>query len=229
MNKKPIRVLCADDHAFLVEGLRARFELEGDLEVVGRLATAEGLVREAERLNPDIVLVDVEMPGPDPFEAADDLHRVCPEARVVFLSAYVKDHFISAALRARAWGYFCKGDDARSLIDGLRRVARGEFVFSPTVAARCKPQDAGLAGAHAGARRAAPPSPPAPKFDGLTKREEEVLRMIGRGLSRAAIAKMLSRSPKTVDGHRERIMRKLDIHTNPDLVRFAIREGLVEA
>jgi two-component system response regulator NreC len=218
MNARKIRILCVDDHAFLVEGLRSRFALEPDMEVVGRLSTAEQLVPEVKRLRPDIVLLDIEMPGPDPFEAAEDLHRICPDAKVVLLSAYVRDHYLSAALRAGAWGYFSKGDDTDAIVEGIRKVAGGGFALGPKVAERCKPVKPG--------RR--PAAAPASRLEGLTSREQEVLRLIGRGLSRVEIAKHLCRSPKTIDGHRERIMAKLDIHTTPDLVRFAIREGLAE-
>jgi DNA-binding NarL/FixJ family response regulator len=181
MTDRPIRVLCVDDHAFLVAGLRARFELERDVECVGELESADRLVMEAKRLQPDVVLLDIEMPGPDPFEAVEDLHRALPKVRTVFLSAYVRDHYISAAVNAGAFGYFSKSDDTEEIIDTL----------SP--------------------------------------REQEVLRMIGRGMTRDAIAGALCRSPKTIDGHREKIMEKLDIHDRGELVRFAIREGLAEA
>ena len=220
MMKKPaIRVLCVDDHSFLVEGLMARFELERDLEFVGSLPTAEKLVSEAKRLKPDIVLLDIEMPGPDPFETADDLRRQCPEVRTVFLSAYVRDHYISSAVKVGAWGYFSKSEDAEALIKGLRRVAGGDFAFSPKVQERCRPARNVKRGQVVA---------PSTRLDSLTPREQEVLRMIGRGLARSEIAETMSRSPKTVDGHREAIMEKLGIHDRAELVRFAIREGLVE-
>jgi DNA-binding NarL/FixJ family response regulator len=211
--------LCVDDHRFLIEGLQARFELEADLEFVGALGSAESLLSESRRLNPDVVLLDIEMPGPDPFEAADDLRRILPDVRVIFLSAYVRDHYISAAVRSGAWGYFSKGEEADVIVDGIRRVIRGDFAFSPQVQERCQQEMTG------GRRRLVPPST---KLDALTPREQEVLRLIGRGKTRAQIAEMLCRSPKTIDGHRESIMEKLGIRDRAELVRFAIREGLVE-
>jgi DNA-binding NarL/FixJ family response regulator len=220
MMKRPIRILCVDDHAFLVEGLRARFDLESDLECLGRLGSAETLLSEARQLEPDVVLLDIEMPGPDPFEAADDVRRHFPRTRVIFLSAYVRDHYISAAINAGAWGYFAKGDEPEALIDGIRRVARGEFAFGPQILDRCR---------HATGQRRGRPTPPRTKLDALSSREQEVLRLIGRGMTRSEIASVLCRSPKTIDGHREKIMEKLDIHDRGELVRFAIREGLVEA
>ena len=219
MNQRKIRILCVDDHSFLVDGLAARFELERDLEYIGSLPSADRLIAKARETRPDIVLLDIEMPGTDPFEAADDLRRQCPEVRTIFLSAYVRDHYISAAVKAGAWGYFSKGEDAQTIVDGIRKVAGGEFAFSPKVQARCKPSKGGRHGKLV---------PPTSKLDALTPREQEVLRLIGRGMSRTEIAETICRSPKTIDGHRESIMQKLGIHDRAELVRFAIREGMVE-
>ncbi len=220
MKRAPTRVLCVDDHAFLVEGLQARFELESDIECVGRLATAEGLVNEVRRTSAQVVLLDIEMPGPDPFEAAADLKRQCPDVRVIILSAYVRDHYIKSAFDAGCWGYFSKSDDPDKIAIGIRKALAGEFALGPKVEARCRPAEP--------RKRGQPVAAPASKIDHLTSREQEVLRMIGRGLSRTEIADALCRSPKTVDGHRESIMGKLDIRDRAELVRFAIREGLVE-
>lgn len=221
MIQRRVRVLCVDDHAFLVEGLRSRFEAEAGIEFVGRLATADDLVAEVARLRPDIVLLDIEMPGRDPFEAAEDVQRRYPMTRVVFLSAHVRDHYVSAAFRAGAFGYFSKADEPRAILEGLARADRGEFVMGPSVAERCNP------GTPAARRHAA--VGPSDKLSALTPREQEVLRLFGRGMARAEVAASLYRSVKTVDGHRERIMKKLGIHSGPELVRFAIREGLAEA
>ncbi len=220
MTTPPIRVLCVDDHAFLIDGLRARFELAKDLECVGHLESAERLLSEAMVLRPEVVLLDIEMPGPDSFEAAEDLQRTLPEARVIFLSAYVRDHYISAAVNAGAYGYFSKSDEPNEIIEGIRKVARREeFAFGPKVKARCKPKKGVTRGQVA---------PPSTKLDTLSPREQDVLRMIGRGMTRSEIAETLCRSVKTIDVHREKIMKKLDIHDRGELVRFAIREGLVE-
>ncbi len=215
----PIRILCVDDHSFIIEGLRVRLEMERDLKVVGYLPSAEGLVEEVQRHQADVVLMDIEMPGRDPFEAIVELQRRCPGTRAIVLSAYVRDYYISAATRAGAWGYFCKSEDAGTIVDGIRRVASGRFAAGPKVQARYHPS------------RDFDQSSPLglPRLELLTRREQEILRMIGRGLSRSGIAELTGRSPKTIDGHRESIMQKLDIHDRGQLVRFAIREGLVEA
>ncbi len=217
-------VLCVDDHAFLVEGLKARFDLEPDIEMIGRLPSADTLVVEAKRLKPDVVLLDIEMPGMDPFEAVEDLKSQAPDVRVIVLSAYVRDHYVSAAVKAGVWGYFSKSDDPDEIVAGIRRVDRGEMAFGPKVQERTKAAKPAPARGKAGGEQEGPKS----KLETLSRREQEVLRMIGRGMSRTEIAESICRSPKTVDGHRERIMAKLDIHSTTELVRFAIREGLAE-
>jgi DNA-binding NarL/FixJ family response regulator len=220
MNNQTIRILCVDDHAFLVEGLSARFALERDFELVGRLPTAENLVQEVKRTRSQVVLLDIEMPGPDPFDALADLRRQSEDVRVIMLSAYIRDHYIEAAYKAGAWGYFCKSDEMDAIVAGIRRVAGGEFALGPKVQERCQPTRG---------RKPGQDKTPKTKLELLTPREQEVLRLIGRGMSRTEIAKTLSRSAKTIDGHRELIMKKLDIHDRGELVRYAIREGLVEA
>jgi DNA-binding NarL/FixJ family response regulator len=215
-----IRILCVDDHAFLVEGLNARFELEADFELVGRLPTVENLVEEVKRTRAQIVLLDVEMPGPDPFDAIAGLRRQCEDVKVIILSACIRDHYIDSAYRSGAWGYFCKSDEMKSLVEGIRKVKNGEFALGPKVQERVQPKQRQCRN---------PNEPPTSKLHVLTPRDIEVLRLIGRGMSRTEIATTLSRSAKTIDGHCEIIMKKLDIHDRGELVRYAIREGLVEA
>ncbi len=222
-----IRVLCVDDHAVLVEGLKAQFGIEGRIGVVGRLASAEKLLDEAARLNPDVVLLDIEMPGPDAFEMADRLRHVQPRARVIFLSAHIRDSYISAAYKCGAWGYFAKSDELEAISDGVKKVgqsASGTFVLGPKVQQRCKPSS----GSQPAMDRAERPTA-GTHLESLSERELEVLRLIGKGLSRNEIAAELSRSAKTIDGHQDRILKKLGITSRADLMRFAIREGLVEA
>ena len=217
MSTRAIRVLCVDDHPVLVEGLKAKIETARDLEFLGHLPSADGLVNEVKKERPDIVILDIEMPGPDPFEAAEDLQGQCPEVRTLFLSAYVKDHFIDSAFRAGAWGYLYKGDDLDSIINGIRQVARGEFVMGPRVLDRSNP-----------AKTKREKKTVSSKLATLTPREIQILSMIGRGMSRTEIAKVTHRSVKTIDTHRAAIMKKLDISDRTELALFAVREGLVE-
>jgi DNA-binding NarL/FixJ family response regulator len=225
-----IRVLCVDDHAVLVEGLVRQFAIEDRIRVVGRLGSAEKLLDEATRLRPDVVMFDIEMPGPDIFEMADRLRHMHPRMRFVFLSAHIRDGYLAAAYKCGAWGYFAKGDDLSDIVAGVTEVARsaaGTFVMGPKVRERCRPargpvgveQKKGLGNT----------IEPVTPLSALSNREVEVLRLIGKGLSRVEIAKELSRSAKTIDGHQEHIMKKLGIESRTELMRFAIREGFAEA
>jgi DNA-binding NarL/FixJ family response regulator len=162
MNDLPIRVLCVDDHPFLVEGIRARLRLEPELELVGELPSADSLVAEAKKRNVDIVLMDVAMPGLDPFTAATDLRRQCPEIRTVFLSAHIRDHYLDAAFRAGAWGYLYKGDDMEDIVQAIKRVAQGEYAFSPRVLERVRVQRRGWPSR--AARSARPSSTPSHRW-----------------------------------------------------------------
>jgi DNA-binding NarL/FixJ family response regulator len=219
-----VRVLCVDDHAVLVEGLKAQFAIDGRIRVVGRLASAERLLDEVSRLKPDVVLLDIEMPGPDVFETADRLRHMHPDLRFVFLSAHIRDSYLAAAYKCGAWGYFAKGDELEDIVAGIKEVAAsgvGTFVMGPKVQQRC--------GAARSARGAPEDGRPATPLEALSAREIEVLRLIGKGLSRVQIGKELSRSAKTIDGHQERMMKKLGIESRAELMRFAIREGLAEA
>lgn len=229
-----VRVLCVDDHAVLVEGLKAQFAIDGRIKVVGRLASAEKLLSEVARVKPDVVLLDIEMPGPDVFEMADRMRHMHPSLRFVFLSAHIRDGYLAAAYKCGAWGYFAKGDELEDIVAGIKELARssaGTFVMGPKVRQRCAQAGVG-----------SPTSKPRPLYDpptasalvttpleSLTSREMEVLRLIGKGLSRTEIAKELSRSAKTIDGHQERMLKKLGIESRAELMRFAIREGLAEA
>ena len=219
MKKPPIRVLCVDDHAFLVGGLKARLDAEPNMEFAGHLPTADDLVSHVRENAADIVVVDVDMPGTDVFEALDELRRRIPNVKAIIFSAHVRDKYLEAAYKAGAWGYLSKSDAPKALIDGIRKVSRGKLALSPSVAAR--------AGA-ATVTREAPSGAGGSKLSLLTERERQILRMIGKGMSRTAIAEQICRSPMTVDNHRKAIMRKLGIHDRVELARYAIGEGLVE-
>lgn len=212
----PLRILCVDDHEFIAAGLAARAAAERDVEFVGSLASAEGLIEAIDRLHPHIVLLDLDMPGPSPLEAMSEALRRTPRTRFVVLTAHLRDVNIAAALRMGASGYFCKSDSPSAIFAGVRRAARGERALGADVQARLEGSgDSGQDGA-------------ATRLDRLSPREVEVLRLVGKGMSRADIARHLIRSLKTIDAHHTAIMRKLDIHDRAELTRYAIREGLVE-
>jgi len=221
MSKQPIRVMSVDDHVFLIEGLKARFEIEEDIEFVGGLPTADNLAAEAERNRADVVLLDIEMPGADPFEAVADLRRRCPGIRAIMLSAYVLDSYIEEAYRNGAWGYLSKSDSSDVIVKGIRDVAGGELAFSGRIHQRLQSPP----GADAPSPSRA--DPPRTLFSTLTNREQQILRMIARGMTRTDIAAEVCRSPMTIDNHRKSIMKKLGINDRGELVRYAIAEGLV--
>ncbi len=218
VQSRTIRVMCVDDHAFLVEGLRARLAEEPDMEFMGSRPNLVGLIDLLVEKRPDVVLLDIEIPGPDVFEVLEGMRQTVPTVRTVMLTAYVRDHYIDSAIAAGAWGYLTKTDDPDAIVAAIRRVAGGEFAFSPGVARRAQ------------AARASPSDyrRPVSRLQALTPREQQILRMIGKGQTRTHIAIAIHRSPKTVDAHRASIMEKLGIHDRVELARFAIREGLVE-
>lgn len=213
MNTRMIRVFCVDDHAFLIDGLQARLEQERDIELVGRQGSTKNLCAAVSSANADIVLMDIEIPGSDPFDAVVELKRAAPDVRTIMFSAYVRDHYIDAAYKAGAWGYLCKSDPPETVIEGLRSVRRGDLAFSPEVDRRTRDDK---------------PGERLSRLSTLTRREAQVLRLIAKGMSRTEIAEELSRSPMTIDNHRKSIMKKLGINDRGELVRFAIAEGLVE-
>lgn len=243
-------MLCVDDHAVLVEGLKAQFTLDPSIRCIGSLPTAERLLEEVARLKPDVVLLDIEMPGPDAFEMADRLRHMHPRTRVIILSAHIRDGYINAAFKCGAWGYFAKSDDLEAIVAGIREVARsseggGTVVLGPKIKERCAPANAAGSGVGdrftmgKGTRRPTRsakspmgdrrPGAPTTRLDALSVREVEVLRLIGKGLSRTQIAAELARAVKTIDGHQDRIMEKLGVESRADLMRLAIREGFAEA
>lgn len=230
-----VRVLCVDDHAVLVEGLKAQFAIAGDIEVVGRLASAARLVDEVDSLKPHVVLMDIEMPGPDAFETAERLKASHPSVRIIVLSAHIRDAFITASFSAGVCAYFAKSDELDDIVSGIHEVVRhkaGTFLLGPKVRERCKPPSGKRASAKDRNRDASgdqPETGAATLMGTLSAREIEILRLIGKGHSRVLIASQLCRSVKTIDGHQDRMLKKLGIASRADLMRYAIREGLAQA
>jgi DNA-binding NarL/FixJ family response regulator len=226
-----IRLMCVDDHALLLEGIKVQVGLDREIEFVAGLTNAEHLLAAVARTCPDVVTLDVEMPGTEIFEIASQLRAKFPKVRFALLTAHIREGLLAAAYRCNASGYFAKGDDLGEIIAGIKRIARsadGTFVMTPRVQAQCAsggtPRNNGLS------RRVSRTSvAPGTLIDRLTAREIEVLRLIGSGQTRIEIGKTLARSPKTIDGHQERIMKKLGIDSRAALMRFAIREGIAQA
>lgn len=216
---KTISVLLADDHESIRQLLKDRLQMEPDMNVVGHVNNAESAVTEAIELKPDVILMDIDMPGLSPFDAAERIAARCPNCRIVFLTAFVKDTYIESALAAQAWGYLTKTEPPESVIKAIRDVSRGFAYFSPEVQGRIVVDSKGMSLARKGQTLTSE----------LTPREREVLCYLARGLSKKDIAETMCISVKTVDFHTTQLMDKLRIHDRVELARFAIREGLVDA
>jgi DNA-binding NarL/FixJ family response regulator len=214
----PISILLADDHLLVCEALKSRIEQEPDMQVVAMAGNADQAASEAIRLNPDIVLMDIAMPGLVPFEAVKIIRIHSPETKIIFLSALSHDRCIEEALSSGAAGYLTKTDSPQSVIQGIRTVAAGGVCFSPEIQSRLATGPKGAATASKGPTRTST----------LSRREMEVLQYLARGMSKKEIAHTMHISVKTVERHADRLMAKLDIHDRVELARFAIREGLAE-
>ena len=213
-----ISVLLADDHALVREALGNWLRAAGDIKVIGEVGSADEAVAIAVREKPDIVLIDIDMPGLLAFDAVRTIRTRSPNTRVVVLSGFFHDRYIEDALAAEASGYITKGEPADAVVRAVRTVAGGGVYFSPEVQARIVVDSTGARLAAAGTTRASM----------LTARELEVLRYIARGLSKKDIAGIMHLSVKTVDNHSTSLMTKLNIHDRVELARYAIREGLAE-
>ena len=212
------RILLVDDHELVRSALREMLDRDASFEVVGEAANAGQAIELASTCAPDILIMDIDMPGMICFDAVKQMRSKLPELAVIFLSAFFHDHYIEQAIEVGAKGYVIKGDPPSTLFDALREVAGGGAYFSAEVSARFALDKDGR------------PSPKGPTVTStLTNREVEVLRYLARGLSKKEIAKTMHLSVKTVEHHSASVMRKLDIHDRVELARYAIREGLAEA
>ncbi|MEW6197906.1 MAG: response regulator transcription factor [Planctomycetota bacterium] len=213
---RPIAIILADDHALVRTTLRRTLEAEPDFKVVSDVGTADDAVRDAEQLKPDIVVLDIDMPGQVAFDAARRIQA--GGARVVFLSAFFHDRYIDQALMVGASAYITKNERPEVVVRAIRAVAAGSAYYSPDVQARIV---IGTGGPRLGGARQT-------RGAGLTRRELQVLQYIARGLSKREIAEVLRLSERTVNCHTASMMAKLDIHDRVQLARYAIREGLAE-
>jgi two-component system, NarL family, response regulator LiaR len=211
-----IRVLIADDHAVVRQGLRTFLELQDDIEVVQDVADGEAAVAAAERETPDVVLMDLVMPGVDGVEAIRRIRERQPQARVLVLSSFLDDERLFPAVRAGAAGYLLKDVEPRELVKAIRTVHGGEALLHPAVAARLMDEFANAA-------------PAEPDAGVLTSREREVLTLIARGMPNKLIARELSISEKTVKAHVSSILGKLGVTDRTQAALFAVRAGLVES
>jgi NarL family two-component system response regulator LiaR len=208
-----IRVLIADDHAVVRQGLRTFLDLQDDVEVVAEAPDGEAALAAAERVQPDVVLLDLVMPKVDGVAALRALRERAPEARVIVLTSFGDDDRVFAALRAGAVGYLLKDVEPAELVRAIRTAHAGQSPLSPAVAARVIDELA-----HGGHRAGA--------AEELTPRELEVLRLIARGRSNKRIALELGMAEKTVKTHVSHLLAKLGVADRTQAALYAVREGL---
>lgn len=214
-----IRVLLADDHTIMREGLSAILRGQNGIEVVGEAADGRLAVVKAKELAPDVVVMDVSMPLLNGFEATREIRRLLPGTKVVVLASQSSEEYIREMLMAGASAYLVKKSTASDLIAAIKAASRGDSFFCPSVS---KVLARGfMRRVHHGGRGSGGP-------EALSKREHEVLQLVAEGRSNKEIAEALSISVTTVKVHKAHIMEKLDIHTVAGLVRYAIQMGYVD-
>jgi DNA-binding NarL/FixJ family response regulator len=213
--EREIRVLIADDHGIVREGLRAVLGAEPDIEVVGEAATGKEVVERAAKLRPDVILMDIQMPGINGIEATRRILEANPHVGVVVLTMFEDDDSVFSAMRAGARGYVLKGADPSEILKVLRAVAGGEAYFGPEIALRLMTFFS-----------ASKPASPAEALPELTAREREILDLIAQGHTNAKIAAHLFVSPKTVGNHISHIFTKLQVADRAHAIIRAREAGL---
>lgn len=211
------KVLVADDHTIVREGLLSLLHEQQDIVVVGAAENGREAVEKARRTFPDVVVMDIAMPLLNGIEATRQLQRLLPQTKVIVLTMYVDEEYVLRALQAGVRGYLLKKAAAAELLQAIRAVERGDFYLSSDIS-RVVVE-----------RFLASDDPASEEGVVLSDRERQILQLVAEGHTNRQIATALGITPKTVDTHRTRLMAKLDIHDTPGLVRYAIRKGLVRA
>ncbi|MDF1594918.1 MAG: response regulator transcription factor [Acidimicrobiia bacterium] len=213
-----VSVVLADDHVLVRDMLRERLSRKG-MEIVGLASSGDHAVELAVASQPDVMVLDIDMPGMSAFEAAREVRKASPSTRVIFLSAFVHDRYIDQALSVEASGYLTKSEPPEAIVGAIQRVHRGATSFSLAVLDRIVIDPSGARLDDGSSARSTT----------LTDREWEVLGYVAAGMSQKQIARLVGISVKTIQHHIMHVMDKLDIHDRVELARFAIREGLIEA
>jgi two-component system response regulator NreC len=214
-----IRVMLVDDHAVVRVGLRMMLEDEDDVEICGEAASASDAILQAARDKPDVILMDIGLPDMTGIEATREIKRAFPEIAVVALTIHEDEEYFFKMLDAGASGYVPKRAAPEELLSAIRAADSGEVYLYPSLA-KLLVRD--FLGQQSQVRDA-------DSLNDLTAREQEVLALLAEGLNNADIGEKLTISPKTVARHRENIMNKLNLHSRTDLVKYAIRKGIIEA
>jgi len=212
-----IRVLLTDDHTLFRQAIRTLLTAEPDIEVVGEAPGAAESVHLAQQLKPDVVLMDIGMPGMSSFEATRQIRRDRAETRVLFLSMYDDEDYLAECVEIGASGFVLKDSPAEQLLTGIREVHRGGSYLSPRLLTRLVD---GFRMQGRGVERQ-------PRLGTLTKREREILKMLAEGKSVKEIASAFELSVKTIEAHKFNLMRKLDIHNKAQLVQYAIQRKVI--
>ena len=210
-----IRVVIADDHQLLREGIRALLSLSADIEVVGEAADGRAAVDTCVKLDPDLVLMDIAMPGLGGLEATLELKREHPRTKILVLTQYEDREYVRRFLKAGVSGFVLKKAAGAALAEAIRGAAHGGLVLDPAVA-QAAFDEAGK-----------PASGQADPYETLTDREKQVFKLVAEGKSNKEVAQLLEISVKTAMTHRERMMEKLDLHNRADLTRMAVKLGVV--
>jgi DNA-binding NarL/FixJ family response regulator len=212
-----IRILLADDHAVLRAGLRALLSAEPDMEVVGEAGDGQETVRQAEALRPDVIVMDIAMPGGGGLQATRAIRALGLPSKVLILTMHAEEQYLLPVIEAGGSGYVLKTGADSDLIEAIRVVSRDEVFLYPSAAKLLLSKYLERTEADEAAA-----------YDGLTPREREVLRLTAEGYTAQEIAERLVISPKTVDTYRQRVMEKLNLHHRSELVKYALRKGLLQ-
>lgn len=216
-----VRVLIVDDHAIVRDGIRALLALDKDVAVVGEAGGGREAIELSRRLAPDVIVMDIAMPDLGGLEATLEIRKDRPDAKIVVLSQYGDASYVRRFLKAGVSGYVLKKAAGADLVAAIHSVARGGLVLDPDVARDALDGDASdgrSQGAGAG-----------DEYERLTDREKQVLKLVAEGRSNKEVAALLGISVKTAMSHREHVMEKLRAHNRTDLIRFALRHGVIRA
>ncbi len=211
-----IKIVLADDHPIVRQGLRAAFEVEPGFTIVGEASDGLEAVKLTERLAPDVLVLDLMMPGLNGLEAARQISQRSPKTRIVILSVSAAEPHVLEALRHGAAAYVLKGSSIPDLVRAVREAAAGRHYLSPPLSERAIET-----------YRAQAQAAPLDIYETLTTREREVLQLAAEGHTNAEIAARISLSPRTVETHRGNLMRKLGLRSQTDLIRYALRRGII--